>query len=496
MANTPLPNQATKQIGASGTYFFKGYITAEEYSIDLQGKYGLQVYDVMRKSDPTVHIALQVCKQPIIGCDWFIEPASNEPRDIEIADHANYEFFQRKLDYWNIMREGMSFLDFGFYIAEKVFDPNAMWNGKRYIGLSKIASRKQRSILGFQTDAGGEGVSQILPNGRTNGITGNNTANIPREKLMYVINDQEGENYFGVSMLRYAYKPWKIKDGLEIMNAVALENMALGIPYIKKGINGATVDEGELQMARERLRQQRVNEEAFLEYPASIEIGWTDMKGNTTKDVMPTIEYQDHQILLSVLAQFLLLGSGDGSGSRAVSQDHSRLYVKSLESTAKIWQTAFQKDVLEQWVDLNYSDLPNGYPQLQHATISDEDVTETATAVQNLMTAGAIHADRDSENRLRRMLNLPELSEEDYENYSEDITSKKAAADEMQAKVDAGTHNPDGTPVDKNPDNEGGGEPADPKNPNNPDKTDATNARDAIVQARQAQKKLFALVGR
>jgi hypothetical protein len=45
--STTLPAQAGQQLGGSGTYFFKGYITAEEYSIDLQGKYGLQVYDVI-----------------------------------------------------------------------------------------------------------------------------------------------------------------------------------------------------------------------------------------------------------------------------------------------------------------------------------------------------------------------------------------------------------------------------------------------------------------
>lgn len=506
--NAALPQNPTQQIGASGTYFFKGYITAEEYAIDLQGKYGLQVYDVMRKSDATAHAALQVCKNPILGCEWYFEPASNDPVDEKIAEHATYEFFNRKLDYWNIMREGLNFLDFGFFTAEKVFDTEATWNGKPYIGLSKIASRKQRSILKFMQDDDTEGITQILPAGRLGSnsgglsVNGGTSVNIPRSKLLYVVNDQEGDNYFGVSLLRYAYKPWKIKDGLEIMNAVALENMALGIPYIKKGINNQTVDEGELEAARDRLRQQRVNEEAFLEYPASIEIGWTDMKGNTTKDVMPTIEYQDRQILLSVLAQFLLLGANDASGSRAVSQDHSRLFVKALDSVAKQWQAAFQNDVVNQWVDLNYSNLPNGYPKLKHSTISDEDVTETATAVQQLMAAGALHPDKDSENRLRRMLNLPELSDDDYKNYDDDISSKQQAAQEMQDKIASGEMQP------PKPPNLNGSAPNDGSNADNggdnddqglPDSGDSSgqglSAKEAIAQARAAQRKLLSLVG-
>jgi hypothetical protein len=486
-----LPASATQPLGASGTYFFKGHITAEEYAIDLQGKYGLQVYDVMRASDATVHAALLVCKNPILQADWFLEPASNDPQDLKIADHANYEFFNRKLDYWNTMREGLTFLDFGFFVAEKIFDTEAVWEGKPYIGLSEIASRKQRSILKFMTDNDGPGITQILPTGKAGTGIGGQTANIGRDKLLYVVNDQEGENYFGRSMLRYAYKPWKIKDGLEIMNAIALENMALGIPYIKKGINNMTVDAHELDSARDRLRQQRVNEEAFLEFPASIEVGWMDMKGNTTKDVVPTIEYQDRQILLSILAQFLLLGANDASGSRAVSQDHSRLFVKALDTVAKQWESAFQNDIIKQWVDLNYSNLPNGYPQLKHSTISDEDVTETATAVQQLMSAGALHPDKDSENRLRRMLNLPELSEEDYKNYSQDITSKQVAAAEIQKqtqlKIPPGTAPNDGN----NPDN--GGAADDQGLPDSGDQP--VTASQAIAKGREAQRRLLNLVG-
>ncbi len=265
---TVLPPQAATEIGGSGTYFFKGYITAEEYSIDLQGKYGLQVYDVMRKSDPTIRAILQVCKQPILAANWEIEPASSDPADIEVSGRANFEFFNRNIVYSDVMREGLTFLDFGFFVAEKVLEI-AYYNGKPYIGFKKIASRKQRSVLKFMQDDDTPGVTQILPSGKSGSGIGGSTANIPREKLLYVANDQEGENYFGVSLLRYAYKPWKIKDGLQIMNAVALENTAMGVPYIKKGLNNETVDEGELAKVRDRLRQQRANEEAFLEFPGA-----------------------------------------------------------------------------------------------------------------------------------------------------------------------------------------------------------------------------------
>src|SRR2546421_5376617 len=182
---TALPPQAATEIGGSGTYFFKGYVTAEEYSIDLQGKYGLQVYDVMRKSDPTIRAILQVCKQPILAANWEIEPASSDPADIEVSDRANFEFFNRNIVYSDVIREGLTFLDFGFFVAEKVLEI-AYYNGKPYIGFKKIASRKQRSVLKFMQDDDTPGITQILPNQ-------SKAAQIPREKLLYVANDQEGE---------------------------------------------------------------------------------------------------------------------------------------------------------------------------------------------------------------------------------------------------------------------------------------------------------------
>lgn len=485
--STNLPPQAGVDIGGSGTYFFKGYITAEEYSIDLQGKYALQVYDVMRKSDATIHAALNVCKNPIVGADWSVDPASEDDIDQQIARRAERELFDRNIVFSDFLRETFTFLDFGFFIAEETFESTDDEDGT-YIGFKSISSRKQRSILKFEQDDGTPGVTQILPSG--------GYVNIPRPKLLYVVNDQEGENYYGISMLRYAYKPWKIKDGLEIMNAVALENMALGIPYIKKGLNNETVDETELEKARNILRQQRANEEAFLEFPASIEIGFIDMQSQSTKDVMPTIEYQDRQILLSVLAQFLLLGANDAAGSKAVSQDHSRLFVKSLDAVARMARDAIQRDVLNRWVDLNYSNLKNGYPKLRYAGLSDEDVQEISTAVAALMTAGAIQPSAEVENAMRRLLNLPDLSDEDVDNYDDIIAKNKPTPPPMLPGMIPGAV-PPAAPGDKPEPPKPSGTPAPKNTPGDPKLQDADDAasevktKAAIEEVRQYQKQLL-----
>lgn len=405
-----LPTDAGKEIGQSGTYMYYGFISGEEYNLDLVGKVGLQTYDVMRKSDATVHATLVVCKNPIIGATWDVQPASSEPDDIEIAEYVERELFERKIMWQDTLREALTCLDFGHAVMEIVYEKTD-YNGKPRIGLAKLASRKQRSILRWEMSDHNPGVTQVVPTGKL--------IDIPREKLVYITNEREGDNYDGISLLRFAYKPWKIKDALELMNAIALERMAVGVPIVKKGMNNITISDGELQKVRSALRQMRVNEESYLEIPDGLEISMLDMGAQTTKDVLPTIEHQNRQITLSVLAQFLMLGSAGGSGSRAVSADHSTLFIKSLEAVARTIQQAFQKDVINRLVDLNYSNLKNGYPKLTFADISDDDAAASATAVAALMNAGALTRDPTVENRLRKMLNLPPLSDEMVDSYDE-----------------------------------------------------------------------------
>jgi|SRR5665213_119215 len=484
--NTPaisLPPQAQQPIGKSGTYFFKGYITAEEYSIDLQGKYALQVYDVMRKSDATVHAALSIIKQPILGADWDFDPASKDEVDIEVCDRMKRELMGRKIIFHDLLREVLTFLDFGHFVAEEVFENTEDENGP-YIGFAKIASRKQRSILKWSQDDDTPGITQILPSG--------GSVNIPRQKLLYVVNEQEGENYLGVSLLRYIYKPWKIKDSLEIMNAISLEKMGLGIPYIKKNVNGLTTDETELEDARDMLRQQRANEEAYFEYPDSIEIGFTDMKGSTTKEIIPTIEYQDHQILLSVLAQFLLLGSNDSAGSKAVSADHSSMFVKSIQAVVQIVKDAITRDVVQRWVDLNYSNLENGYPQLKCTGIDDEDMISVSTAIAAVFTAGAMQPSAEVENLLRKLFDIPEMTDEEVEAYDEKVAANKPAPPVFgQPGVPVDPANPVVTPTPKQglPDTNGDPKLDDAEGALEAKKAAKTKA--AIDNARAAQKQLL-----
>lgn len=411
--NNPSVNGLGKTQGRSGTWIFSGIITQEEYNHDLIGLQGKKKFDIMRRSDSSIHATLQVCKLPILSTTWDIEPASEDENDQYIARFVENELMNRNVNFHDFMREALTMFDFGFSVFEKTYELTE-FEGKTRVGIQELGSRKQRSILYWETKDHQPGVQQQLLGGGVAGDDPTGLINIPMPKLIVFTNEKEGTNYEGFSLLRFAYKDWDIKDKLTLVHAIALEKMAMGIPVITPP---ATVNPVDQENARTSVRQMRANEESFAEKPNGWGLEMLDMKGQTTKDILPTLEYLDKQISKSVLAQFLELGSGGKGGSKALSQDHSQLFMLSEEAAAKTVASAIQHQLIKQMVDMNFSDLPNGYPKIKNGKIGDDDITVLATAVSSLMTAKAITPDPNLEDHLRDTMHLPALAEEIHEYY-------------------------------------------------------------------------------
>lgn len=406
------------QRGKSGTYIFNGIITREEYNSDLMRWEALKNYDIMRRSDATVRATLKVCKLPILSATWTIEAATDEQKDIDIAEFVRNQLFESNITFPDLLNEIMTFLDFGYSVFEKVWD-YVDYNGKTYIGLKDMQSRKQRSIYRWETNTENPtfGITQYVPGG---------TYSVPGEKLVIFTNDKEGENYEGISMLRAAYKHWKMKDTLELIDAIRHERQGLGIILITppEGAN-----ESDINDAIDNARQARASEEAVIKKPNGWEIEWMDMKAGATNitDIMGSLDYHKREILKSVLAQFLELGGNKGaSGSRATSQDHSALFELAEEFTAKYVGNVFNKEVIKELVDLNFSDVEH-YPTLEHSKIGDDNLNQIGLVVNQLMSVGAITPDPEFEQWIRQALHAPDLPEDVRDNYADTPLRKQAA---------------------------------------------------------------------
>lgn len=455
------------QIGKSGTYLFNGIITREEYNPDLMRWEALKNFDIMRRSDATVQALLDVIKLPILSANWTIQAASDDPKDIEIADWVRFNLFENGISFSDLLSEVMTYQDFGYSVFEKIWD-YVTWNGNTYIGLTDLQSRKQRSIYRWQTSDKEPvfGITQYVPGG---------TYSVPGDKLCIFTRKKEGENYEGISLLRASYKHWKIKDALELIEAIRHERQGLGVLEV---IPPEGANEGDIDDAIENARQARSSEEGVIKHPAGWTIEWMDMKSGSTQltDISSTLEYHKREILKSGLAQFLELGGNKGgSGSKATSVDQSALFEEAEEFTGKYVGHTFNRGVIKELVDLNYSGIKQ-YPTLEHSKIGDDQIVQIGNFMKDMLAAQGITPDPQLEQWLRALVHAPELPEDMAENY-DTLPSRQKQPVVMPAP---------GIPVDPK-------KPADPGAPDKEDtsKEQAKTADDVVRQINRYKGELI-----
>ena len=390
----PIPKE---EIGASGTYVVGGIISEVEYNSSLKGTRGLKIYDQMRRGDATVRASLLAVKLPILAANWFITPASQDEKDVEVADFIERNLFNEMTITWrDFLRQALLHLDYGRMVFEIVYEIKE--DGK--IGWRKFAPRLPHTILAWEMSNGENGIRQQLPDVRM--------VDIPIEKLIIFVNEKEGDNWEGVSILRTAYKHWYMKDSIYKIDAIAHERQGLGIPYVKIPSNATTEDEAN---AEEIVKNIRANEQAYIKMSEGWEFGFIDMKAGTIRNPQATILHHDRQIVKNVLAQFLELGASGATGSYALSEDQSRLFLLSLQAVASHIAEVINKYAIPRLVDLNFQ--VEDYPKLEFSKIGQVDFEALTSAIQRMSQVGLITSDSKLESYLRDVMDLPELDEEE-----------------------------------------------------------------------------------
>jgi hypothetical protein len=402
---TPSPRRYTKTYGQSGTLIMGGRLLSEEYNNRLKGKQGLKMFDIMRKSEESVRAALQMVKLPLLGQQNTFEAVDDSDKAKFRADFLEREFFKRNVDFHKMKREALTFADFGHSVAEFTLEVTE-FQGKKMWGIKSIEFRKQTSIEKWEQQDGTPGITQLL----AVPIDGKTFASIPRSNLTVWTNDQEGDNYAGVSLLRYAFKSWDMADKLALVHAIGLEKMAIPTPVLGVPV-GAQPDD--IDEAIQSIMEYRSNEKAYIKKPAGWDLDAFDLSSQSIDQLLPALQHYEQKILLSVLGQFLMLGAtSGGSGSRAVSQDHSELFMLSEESFSKTFLSALQRDLINLLEDINFSDINGEYTELKASEIKKDDVTILSGAVQAFKNAGLFTPTFETEQWVRQIVKAPQLTDD------------------------------------------------------------------------------------
>jgi hypothetical protein len=323
--------------------------------------------------------------------------------------------------------ECLSFLDFGFYAFEKVWEwgqwapsrPGA--HGKEVVYLSKLAPRHPMSVLEWHYDRVGEPtemVQQVTRENKTAFQSRYEEIAIPFRKLMVFTLDEESDNPEGMSILRSAYKHWYYKDNLYKIDAIQKERHGIGIPDIMLPPGFSPADK---QKAEELGRNLRTNEQAHIVRPPGWEVGFVELQGQPV-DALKSAEHHDLMIARNVLAQFMNLGSTT-SGSRALGGSQLEIFVKALRYVSGIIAQQFNTYLIPQLVDYNFD--VKRYPKLRVRRIGENvESKNLMQAIKNGVDSGVISPTPELETWLADLMDLPMPTQEALDRSMEDRLPK------------------------------------------------------------------------
>jgi hypothetical protein len=416
---TPRPRGARSQLatretgyaatpGGSSDWWQVGALD-DETTPELQWPLNLAVYDAMRKQDAQVGSVLRAVTFPVRSTGWRIDPNGARPevtnhvaRDLGLPIKGQQDIAPGRMRdrfSWSAhCRHALLMLPFGHMAFEQVYRIDEE-TGLAH--LRKLGPRMPRSIAKFNVARDG-GLISIEQH-----PTGTSTDNLvmPVTRLVMYVNEREGGNWQGQSLLRQAYKNWLLKDRILRTQTMSIDRNGMGVPlYIGSERN----DDNELLAGEEIAAAVRAGDDAGAAIPYGAQFDLLGVKGDLPETGKP-VQYHDEQIARAVLAHFLNLGTQ--TGSWALGSTFADFFTQSLTAVAQEVADITTAHVIEDLVDINYGE-DEPAPKLVFDEIGSN-AAALAVAIKTLVDAGVLSPDEGLEAHVRLGLGLPTKTEGD-----------------------------------------------------------------------------------
>jgi hypothetical protein len=411
----------------------KGYVNASGGAMDPWGgaldqferveeltwPYSVWTYARMAREDARIASVLRAVGLPIRRTRWWIAPNGARPEVVEhvardlglpIEDGDDDEPRPRtrgRFSWHQHLQQALMCQQFGHAVFEQVYDRELLRSTGR-AHLKKLAPRPQSSISYWNVDRDGGLISiQQWPPGTFSaaGMVVMSPASmgdaIPVDRLVVYLRDPDPGVWTGNSLLRPAYKHWKLKDELMRIEAAAARRNGIGVPGFTAS-ETESQDQDRLNKYATMATQYRGGESAGFSIPNGATFKLYGVEGNLP-DLRQAIEYHDRQMGMVALAHFLNL-DGKG-GSYALASVQADTFIQSVQTVAEDIRDTGQAHVVEDIVDVNWGpDEPA--PLLMFDEIGSRQ-DATAAALQMLVGAGLLTPDPRLESFIRQATGLP-----------------------------------------------------------------------------------------
>lgn len=386
---------------------------------ELTGRAKFQQYDEMRKTDAAVKSLLMFLKLPARSALWSLDPKTPDPVDLVIRDMVAWnlglegELGEMNQSWSRQLDQGLSALDLGPCFEELIWPERGdirTWfdaNGDAHLvkPLLRLALRQPQSIQKIERNPNGT-IKRL-----TQSIAG--TRPIPGDKLSYFVFEDEPGRWDGVSILRPAWGPWRLKRALMIAAGIGWDRFSMGLPVVWH----PDTAEGE-ERAKSIGRSVRGHQRAYVRFPvpqgASREESEWAMEilngAATLADPTPLLKWFDDQIAAAGLQQFARQGMGQ-TGARATAEVQVDPYFLAVSAVADDIRRERSRQVIRKIVEVNFGmeAAARRMPVLTVSRIQARNVQVVADAIGILAGVGFTFTDREAQDDMRELLGFTKL---------------------------------------------------------------------------------------
>lgn len=400
---------STGAVGVPGNLNMSGYLTGEDYNPDLDGYPAYRYYDEMRRGDAQVNATLLMCKLPIKAARRKIAAVSDDPQDQAIAAFVQAALLDddAMTSTWSdVLDNALLKLDFGSSAHEKIW----MVDDVGALRFQRLAPRLPKTFYRWVEDPTTGELTHLQQFAPKNGAYG--FFDIEVDRLCLHVNNREGNNWYGRSLLRAAYPNWWWKQQFYRIAAIGADRELVGIPRatLDKEYNAQVAPMNAIEMT---LKGMRSYDRSYIVQPPGVVYDWMTSSSSQSRieALLSLVEHHNMMIARNILQGFAAQGEQAHGSFGAAAITFEAFYDALVAIDGEI-NAEFKAQTIKPLCERNFDMTGRKTPAMVTEALGNLDAGKISTNIAALTTARVITPDDTLEDFMRQLNGAPALPED------------------------------------------------------------------------------------
>ena len=429
-------------------------------------RYPAFIYTVREmRNNPTVGAALNVYYSFMMQHDWCLKaPTGSSDIEIERAKIAETMMHDMNIPWKDFISSVISFLEYGFCVHEVIPYRRLYRNGSKWndglVGVKKLAFRNQETISGWEYDDYGVELLKIYQDPRhlehgylyAQRLNAQGKIEMDADRCLLIKTGANKGNPEGNSILKNIYLAYKqltlLQEHQIIGVAKEMQGMLkIGIPPNYLDPNGSDLEKSTALAFQKLIDKANNGELSGLLVPQQTDpetkapmfsYEFMDSKGIVRHNVESIIRGYQQDILTALSVDVLRLGA-DGTGSFSLAESKTSILTMAVDSRMREIQSALNSQLVRKIYEWNGWNTDN-LPTFEYSKDEDLDMDSFGQFIQRTFSVGAVELDRDVMNKIRKVLGVEPLPEDEPVNKDALSTSMAGTSSSASKGMAVGTN--------------------------------------------------------